>query len=50
VTTTIYGVISLVAAGLLLASLRRIVQRRRWQSPAMSKAELVRRGWKDERL
>jgi hypothetical protein len=50
VTTAIYAVMGVVAAGVVLASLRRIVQRRRWHSPAMSKAELVRRGWKDERL
>jgi hypothetical protein len=41
---------ALLAVGVvvLLASLRRVIERRRWQDPPLSRAELVRRGWLDD--
>jgi len=34
---------------IVVATVRRRLERRRWQSPALTRAEIVRRGWTDDR-
>jgi hypothetical protein len=47
----LFMVMTMAIAGvvwIVIASVRRWLERRRWNAPALSKAELVRRGWTDE--
>lgn len=47
----LFMVMTMAIAGIVwivIASVRRWLERRRWHAPALSQREIVRRGWTDE--